>query len=203
MSLICINSYGVSLICPPLHAFLLTWGLLSLIGGVGSVGGRGGLLIKIQPLQWYLTRENRIGKCQYMQKGEIYISGHLVYLLLVLFLRFLMRGSNGSSSTSITNFYALGLVPSQGWHYHKTLVWVNNIPLPVWQSVSVWIQRTNWQPVAVCRRSPYQPLWPLDHRAVKAPPRLTNREGLQGLLSNRQVKVKCPNYFNTKNLLCL
>ena len=31
--------------------FLATWGLLSLIGGVGSVGGRGGLLIKIQPLQ--------------------------------------------------------------------------------------------------------------------------------------------------------
>ena len=31
-----------------LPRFLLTWGLLSLTGGGGNVGGRGGLLIKIQ-----------------------------------------------------------------------------------------------------------------------------------------------------------
>ena len=43
---------------------------------------------------------------------------------------------------------------------------------------SVWIERTNRRPVAVCRRSPYQPLWTLDHRPVKATPRLTNREDL-------------------------
>ena len=59
-----------------------------------------------------------------------------------------------------------------------------NIPPQLCGNVSsVWIGRTNCRlAVAVCRPSPYQPVWwPLDHRAqVKAPaPRLTNREDLR------------------------
>ena len=42
------NPHKFSLYVSDLPRFLLTWGLLSLIGGGGNMGGRGGLLIKIQ-----------------------------------------------------------------------------------------------------------------------------------------------------------